>query len=188
MRNDGCVAQIDKPGSDVDAVKTALMNHDVLLEEFGGDTQCALVSGRTGEGVDQLLELIMLQAEVMGLRSALSGPAEGVALEARVDKRLGVVVSAIVQRGVLRVGDLVLSGGAYGRVKRIMTDSKTDVQEVPPAIPIQVLIFAGWICCLFIVHSLCRSLGSTSCPTRGKSSRSWTTRRRPGRWPRPGCA
>lgn len=147
--------QMDKPGADPYSVKVALMEHGVLLEEFGGETQCALISAKRGDGIDDLLERILLQAEVMDLRSGPLNdqqPADGVALEARADRRLGAVVSAIVQRGVLRVGDYLLCGPTHGRVKRILDDRGKELSEATPSVPVQVEAAQF---CLFMAMTLC---------------------------------
>jgi translation initiation factor IF-2 len=118
-------------------VKTELMSYDVLLEEFGGDCQCVEISAKQGTGIDELLEKISLQSEVLNLKAVVDAPAAGSVIEARVDKGLGVVVTALVQKGTLSVGDLVLAGPSWGRVRRLVAEG-IQVQSVGPSTPVQV--------------------------------------------------
>lgn len=120
------------------AVKSGLLNYGVMLEDFGGEAQCVEVSAKQGIGIDELLEKILLQAEVMNLRGQMTGPAQGTVVEARMDKGLGVSATVLVQKGQLRVGDLVLAGPAWGRVKRLLSDQGTPLQVAGPSTPAQV--------------------------------------------------
>ena len=133
------VNKIDKEGADVQKVITDLMSYDILAEQFGGDVQIAQVSAKKGLGIEELIEGVLLQTEVMNLRAAVDVPAEGTVLEARIDKGLGVVVTALVQKGTLRVGDYVLAGPSWGRVRRIVSDSGLDMKEAAPSTPVQIV-------------------------------------------------
>ena len=119
---------------------TDLMSYDILVEEFGGEVQCALVSAKQGTGIEGLLEKIQLQAEVMNLKAPVECRAEGTVLESRVDKGLGTVVTALVEKGTLKIGDFVLAGPSWGKVRRLISDQGKDIREAGPATPIQVKI------------------------------------------------
>lgn len=143
-RSAGCpivlaINKIDKEGADIQGLITSLMSYDILVEEFGGDVQCAKVSAKKGIGIDELLDKVMLQAEVMALKAPYETKAEGTVLEARVDKGLGVVVSAIVQKGTLKVGDLILAGPSWGRVRRLLSDSGKSIKEAGPSTPVSIV-------------------------------------------------
>lgn len=133
------INKIDKEGADVGKVLTGLMSYDILTEEFGGDVQCAKVSAKAGLGIDDLLEKILVQSEVMNLRAAKTIPAEGTVIEARIDKGMGVVVTALVQKGTLKIGDYVLAGPSWGRVRRLTGDQREDLAEAGPSTPVQIV-------------------------------------------------
>ena len=133
------VNKIDKEGADVEKVLTGLMSYDILTEEFGGEVQCAKVSAKAGVGIDDLLEKVLVQAEIMNLRSAYHMAAEGTVIEARVDKGMGVIVTALVQKGTLKIGDYVLAGPSWGRVRRLIGDSRNDMTEAGPSTPVQIV-------------------------------------------------
>lgn len=104
------------------------MTYGVLVEEFGGESQCVEVSAKKGLGIEDLLDKVLLQAEVLNLKSLPLEPAQGTVIEARVDKGLGVVVTALVQKGTLKVGDLLLCGPSWGRVRRLLNDQGKEVR------------------------------------------------------------
>eukprot|EP00981_Chlorochromonas_danica_P015169 scaffold10764_cov159-Ochromonas_danica.AAC.23 len=133
------INKIDKLGADVEAVKTDLINAGVLLEEFGGDCQMALVSARSGDGVEDLLDKITLQADVMHLRASPNGPMEGTVLEARVDKGLGVVTTGIIRKGSLCAGKYVVAGSSWGKVRLLLDDSGAAISSAYPSAPVQIV-------------------------------------------------
>lgn len=133
------VNKIDKPEADKEKIKSELSQHEIVSEEWGGDTMFAYVSAKTGEGIEELLEQIVLQAEVMELESAYKGPASGVVVESRVDKGRGVVANLIVSQGLLKKGTFVLAGEAFGRVRAMMNDLGEQVNEAGPSMPVEIL-------------------------------------------------
>ena len=133
------VNKIDKPEADPDRVRHDLANHGVMPEACGGDAMFVHVSAKTGAGVDQLLEAILLQAEVLELTAPAEGPAAGVIIESRLDKGRGPVATMLVQRGTLRRGDILLSGQEFGRVRTMFNESGGEVAEAGPSIPVEVL-------------------------------------------------
>ncbi len=137
------VNKIDKPEADPDRVKNELATRDVIPEEWGGDTQFVHVSAKTGEGVDTLLDSVLLQAEVLELTAVVDGPAKGVVIESRLDKGRGPVATILVQSGTLRKGDILLSGFEYGRVRAMMDETGQQVEEVGPSMPVEVLGLSG---------------------------------------------
>ena len=137
------VNKIDKPDADPERVRSELAQHDVISEEWGGSTQFVNVSAHTGEGVDTLLDAILLQAEVLELRAVADAPAQGSVIEARVDKGRGVVASVIIQSGTLRKGDMLLAGREYGRVRSMMNERGEMLDAAGPSTPIEVLGLSG---------------------------------------------
>lgn len=137
------VNKVDKASADLDRVKSELSQRGVISEEWGGDTQFAYVSAHTGQGIDELLEKILLQAEILELKAVAVGPAKGVVIEARLDKGRGVVVSLLVQAGQLNVGDMVLCGAHFGRVRAMLDENGKPVQSAGPSIPVEILGLAG---------------------------------------------
>ena len=133
------VNKIDKPGGDINRVKQELMQYSLIPEEFGGDTIVIGVSAKTGENLDQLVEAILLQAEVLELKANPDRIASGVVVEARLDPGKGAVTTILVQKGTLRVGELVVAGPAYGRVRIMMDDKGQIVKEATPGMPVVVL-------------------------------------------------
>ncbi|MBI4290401.1 MAG: translation initiation factor IF-2 [Betaproteobacteria bacterium] len=130
--------KIDKPEANPDRVKQELVAQGVVPEEYGGDSPFIPVSAKTGKGIDELLEQVLLHAEVMELKAPVDAPAKGLVIEARLDKGRGPVATILVQSGTLRRGDVVLAGAVFGRV-RAMTDEKGEmVQEAGPSIPVEV--------------------------------------------------
>ena len=138
------VNKIDKAGVDPDRVKQELSKFDVIPEDWGGDTQFVNVSALTGEGVDNLLESISLQAEVLELKASETGPATGTAIEARLDKGRGPVATILVQSGALNKGDIILSGREFGRVRAMVDSNGNEIlSSVGPSTPVEVLGLSG---------------------------------------------
>ncbi len=137
------VNKIDKPEADPDRVKQELAQHEVIPEDWGGDTMFVHVSAKTGEGIDDILEAILLQAEIMELRAVREGPARGTVIESSLDKGRGPVATVLVQAGTLRKGDIILSGKEYGRVRAMFDENGRPVEEAGPSIPVVVLGLSG---------------------------------------------
>ncbi len=130
--------KIDKHEANPDKVKQELLSHGVVPEEFGGDSPVAPVSAKTGKGVDELLEQILLQAEVLELKAPVEAPAKGVVIEARLDKGRGPVATLLVQSGTLNRGDIVLTGAVYGRVRAMLDENGKPIHAAGPSIPVEV--------------------------------------------------
>jgi translation initiation factor IF-2 len=130
--------KIDKHEANPEKVKQELLTHGVVPEEYGGDSPVVPVSAKTGQGVDALLEQVLLQAEVLELKASTDAPAKGVVIEARLDKGRGPVATLLVQSGTLRRGDIVLTGAVYGRVRAMLDENGKPVQEAGPSIPVEV--------------------------------------------------
>jgi translation initiation factor IF-2 len=137
------VNKIDKPEADPDRVKNELAQHDVIPEDWGGDTQFVHLSAKTGAGVEELLDAISLQAELLELKASPKGYAKGVVIEARLDKGRGPVASVLVQSGTLRKGDIMLAGIQYGRIRALINDQGKQVDEAGPSMPVEVLGLSG---------------------------------------------
>jgi translation initiation factor IF-2 len=133
------VNKMDKPDANPDRVMQELSQHEVLAEEWGGDTMLVKVSAKTGAGVDDLLDAILLQAEVLELKAPMDGPARGTIVESSLDKGRGPVATILVQAGTLRRGDVIVSGSEYGRVRAMFDEAGNPVDEAGPSIPVQVL-------------------------------------------------
>lgn len=133
------VNKIDKPEADPERIKNELSRHDVLSEEWGGDTIFQNISAKTGEGVDALLDSILLQAEVLELKAPAVGPAYGIVIESRLDKGRGPVASVLITKGNLKKGDIVLVGREYGRVRAMIGDNGELCEEAGPSIPVEIL-------------------------------------------------
>lgn len=133
------VNKIDKEGVDPERIKSELAAKDVIPEEWGGDTQFINVSAHTGEGINELLDAILLQAEVLELTAARDVPAQGIVIESRLDRGRGPVASLLVQSGTLRKGDIVLAGLQFGRVRAMLDENGHAVDEVGPSIPVEIL-------------------------------------------------
>ncbi|HTM61589.1 MAG TPA: translation initiation factor IF-2 [Burkholderiales bacterium] len=130
--------KIDKHDANPDKVKQDLLAHGVVPEEFGGDSPVVPVSAKTGKGVDELLEQLLLQAEVLELKAPVDAPAKGVVIEARLDKGRGPVATLLVQSGTLHRGDIVLTGPVFGRVRAMLDENGKPVQDAGPSIPVEV--------------------------------------------------
>jgi translation initiation factor IF-2 len=137
------VNKIDKPEADPDRVRTELSKHDVIPEEWGGDTIFVNVSARTGAGIDQLLESILLQAEVLELRAPRGGLASGIVIESSVEKGRGAVATVLVKKGTLKLGDPILAGSEFGRVRAMFDETGAPVLEAAPSMPVVVLGLAS---------------------------------------------
>ena len=137
------VNKIDKPEANADRVKQDLIQHEVVSEDFGGDAQFVPVSAKTGQGIDQLLDAILLQAEVMDLKAVIDGLATGTVVEASLDKGRGPVATVLVQQGTLKKGDFLVCGVEYGRVRAMFDESGQPVESAGPSIPVQLLGLSG---------------------------------------------
>jgi translation initiation factor IF-2 len=135
------INKIDKQGADPKRVRTELLSHEIVVESLGGDTLEIEVSALKKTGLDKLLEAIALQAEVLELKANPERDAEGVIVEAKLERGRGPVGTALVQRGTLRLGDLIVAGSAYGRVRALINDLGDQVKEAGPSVPVEVLGF-----------------------------------------------
>jgi translation initiation factor IF-2 len=133
------INKCDKPSADPDRVTNELVVKGVIPENYGGDTQFIQVSAHTGQGIDELLEAISLQAEVLELTAVPNAAAKGVVIEARVDKGRGTVATILVQQGTLKQGDLILAGQSYGRVRAMSNERGQQVSEAGPSTPVEIL-------------------------------------------------
>ncbi len=158
------INKIDKPGANPDRVKQELVAEQVVPEEYGGDSPFVPVSAKTGEGIDELLENVLLQAEVLELKAPVDAPAKGLVIEARLDKGRGPVATILVQSGTLKRGDVVLAGSAYGRVRAMLDENGKTISEAGPSIPVEIQ-------------------GLTEVPAPAKKSWSWPTSARRAKSP-----
>ena len=132
------VNKIDKPGANPERVKGELVAEEVVPEEFGGDSPFCEVSAKTGAGIDELLEQVLLQAEVLELKAPIDAMAKGLVIEARLDKGRGPVATVLVQSGTLHVGDVVLGGQTYGRVRAMLDENGKPIKSAGPSIPVEI--------------------------------------------------
>ncbi len=132
------INKIDKPGANPDRVKQELVAEQVVPEEYGGESPFIPVSAKTGEGIDTLLENVLLQAEVLELKAPVDTPAKGLVIEAKLDKGRGPVATIMVQSGTLRRGDVILAGSAYGRVRAMLDENGKAITEAGPSIPVEI--------------------------------------------------
>ncbi|MDQ3229958.1 MAG: translation initiation factor IF-2 [Pseudomonadota bacterium] len=137
------VNKIDKSDADPSQVKNGFLAHDVVAEEFGGDTQFVEVSAKTGQGIDALLDAVLLQAEVLELTAVTDARATGVVIESSLDKGRGPVATVLVQQGTLKKGDYLVCGVQYGRVRALFDETGSQVPTAGPSIPVQVLGLSG---------------------------------------------
>ncbi|MHC9509519.1 translation initiation factor IF-2 [Kangiella sp. M94] len=137
------VNKIDKEESDPERVKNELSQHDVIPEDWGGDVQFVHVSAKSGQGVDDLLDSILLQSEVLELKATDEGAAKGFVIEARLDKGRGAIASILVQKGQLHKGDILLAGTHYGRVRALLDENGEPIESAGPSIPVEVLGLSG---------------------------------------------
>jgi translation initiation factor IF-2 len=131
--------KIDKPEANAERVKQDLAAREVVPEEWGGDTMFVEVSAKTGQGIDSLLERILLQAEVLELKAPRDAPAKGIVVEARLDKGRGPVATILIQSGTLKKGDIVLAGSVFGRVRALLDETGKTIETAGPSIPVEVL-------------------------------------------------
>ncbi len=132
------INKIDKPDANPERVKTELVVEQVIPEEFGGSSPFVAVSAKTGEGVDALLEQVLLQAEVLELRAPVQAMAKGLVIEAQLDKGRGPVATVLVQSGTLKTGDIVLAGSTYGRVRAMLDENGKSIKTAGPSIPVEI--------------------------------------------------
>ena len=132
------LTKIDKPGVNLERVRSELISEEVVPEEFGGDVPFVGVSAKTGEGIDALLEQVLLQAEILELKAPVQANAKGLVIEARLDKGKGAVATVLVQSGTLKVGDVVLAGQTSGRVRAMMDENGRPAKEAGPSIPVEI--------------------------------------------------
>ncbi len=137
------INKMDKPDANPTRVRTELLQHEVFVESMGGEVLDVEVSAKTRAGLDKLLETILLQAEVLELKVARDGRAEGLVIEAKLDRGRGAVATVLVQRGTLRVGDILVAGTEFARVRALINDKGEQVKEAGPSVPVEVLGFGG---------------------------------------------
>ncbi len=137
------VNKIDKPEADPEKIKTELSQHEVIPEDWGGDVQFQPLSAKTGEGIDNLLDAILLQAEVLELKAPDAGPAQGLVIESRLDRGRGPVATVLVMSGCLASGDVLLAGREYGRVRAMMGDDGQRRKSAGPSTPVEILGLSG---------------------------------------------
>ncbi|MFK4511916.1 translation initiation factor IF-2 [Bradyrhizobium daqingense] len=137
------INKIDKPDAKPERVRTELLQHEVQVESFGGEVVDVEVSAKNKTNLDKLLEMIALQAEILDLKTNSERPAEGTVIEAKLDRGRGPVATVLVQRGTLRVGDIIVAGAEMGRVRALISDQGDTVQEAGPSVPVEVLGFNG---------------------------------------------
>jgi translation initiation factor IF-2 len=133
------INKMDKPGANPDKIKQQLAEHDVIVEEYGGENQATEVSAKTGEGINELLEKVLLQAEVMELQANPDRRADGVVLESRVDKGKGTIANILVQNGTLAVGDPFVAGSSFGRVRALENERGERMEQAGPSTPAQLM-------------------------------------------------
>jgi len=137
------INKVDKSDADPERIKNELLAHDIVAEDFGGDTQMVELSAKTGQGVDQLLDAVSLQAELLELRAVAEGRASGTVIESSLDKGRGPVATVLVQQGLLEKGDYLVCGVQYGRVRALFDETGSQVASAGPSIPVQVLGLSG---------------------------------------------
>jgi len=137
------VNKIDKEAADPDRVKNELSQENVIPEDWGGDVQFIPVSAKTGDGIDALLDAILLESEVLELKAIATGPATGVIVESRLDKGRGPVATVLVQSGTLNKGDIVLAGHEFGRVRAVLDETGQSIESAGPSIPVEILGLSG---------------------------------------------
>jgi translation initiation factor IF-2 len=133
------INKIDKQGASAERVKQELVAQEVIPEDYGGDTMFIEVSAKTGQGIDALLEAVLLQAEVLELKAPKNTPAKGLVIEGRLDKGRGPVSTILIQSGTLKRGDMLLAGSAFGRVRAMLDEAGNEIKEAGPSIPVEIL-------------------------------------------------
>ena len=137
------INKMDLPAADPSKVRNELLQHEVFVESMGGEVLDVEVSAKTGDGIDKLLETILLQAEVMEIKANPDRPAEGIVIEAQLDKGRGPVATVLVNRGTLRTGDILVAGDEWGKVRALVNDHGTQLDEATPSMPVEVLGLNG---------------------------------------------
>ncbi len=137
------VNKVDKEEADPDRVKTELSSRDVIPEDWGGDVQFVPVSAHTGQGIDELLEAVLLQSELLELTAVHDGPARGTVVESRLDRGRGPVATVLVQNGLLKVGDAILVGEQVGKVRALVDENGKQIKQAGPSIPVEILGISG---------------------------------------------
>ena len=132
------VTKIDKPEANSERIRQELVTQEVVPEDWGGDTMFVEVSAKTGQGIDALLESVLLQAEVLELQAAKDAPARGIVIESRLDKGRGPVATILVQSGTLKRGDILLAGAVFGRVRAMLDENAKPVEQAGPSIPVEI--------------------------------------------------
>jgi translation initiation factor IF-2 len=132
------INKIDKPDANTERVKSELVTEEVVPEEFGGESPFVAVSAKTGQGVDELLEQVLLQAEVLELKAPVEAMAKGLVIEAQLDKGRGPVATVLVQTGTLKVGDVVLAGQTFGRVRAMLDEDGKSIKSAGPSLPVEI--------------------------------------------------
>jgi translation initiation factor IF-2 len=132
------ITKVDKPDANPERIRQELVTQEVVPEDWGGDTMFVEVSAKTGQGIDSLLESVLLQAEVLELRAVTDGPARGIVIESRLDKGRGPVATILVQSGTLKRGDILLAGAVFGRVRAMLDESGQPVEQAGPSIPVEI--------------------------------------------------
>ena len=135
------INKIDKPASDIDKIKNQLSDNNVLVEDWGGKYQCAEISAKTGQGIDDLLDKIILEADVLDLKAMQDCTCKGIVIESRLDKGLGPVATVLIEQGVMKKGDIFVCGSQYSRVRDLLNDKGEAGKEAYPSDPVQVLGF-----------------------------------------------
>lgn len=137
------VNKIDKSGADPERVKNELSQHEVIPEAWGGDTIFVHISAKTGQGIDELLESLLIQAELLELKATVDGPGHGVVIESRLDKGRGAVSTILVQSGTLNQGDILLAGSEFGRVRAMYDENGNTISSAGPSMPVEVVGLSG---------------------------------------------
>ena len=133
------INKIDKPGANLDKVKKELAEHELIAEDWGGSTTMVPVSAKTGEGIGDLLEMILLEADVLELKANPNRKARGIVIEAQLDKGRGPVATVLVQKGTLKIGDNIAAGACYGKVRAMLDDKGNRVKKAGPSMPVEIL-------------------------------------------------
>lgn len=137
------INKIDKPGADPEKVRKMLSQYEVISDEWGGDVMFQAISAKTGQGVDDLLDRILLQADVLDLKAPVEGPARGIVIESRLDKNRGPVATILIQAGTLQKSDILLAGGQHGRVRAMIDGYGQKCELATPSMPVEILGLSG---------------------------------------------
>ena len=133
------INKIDKPEANPEKVKNELMTHEVIPEELGGDSMFLELSAKTGQGIDELLDAILLQAEILELKAPTNTPAKGIVVESRLDKGRGPVATILIQSGIMKSSDMLLAGSSYGRVRVMLDEGANQIKQAGPSIPVEIV-------------------------------------------------